>query len=224
MSSKQNLAVTAAALGGLLAVGGASYAFADGSTSPAPSPSASASAPAASTPGSAPDHRGHHRHHTPVSSTVEAAVKAAVSARYSGVTIHDVHQAPDGSYEAFGTKGDGTRVHYDVSSNYRTITVDTRGPGGHGPRGGEHRAPGKAVTGTAAIRVKAAIVAKHPGFTVNDVRQDADGSYRARGTKGSTRAFFTVSKDLSTITEHTGRLHDGAPHQHGPSASATPKA
>lgn len=42
MSSKQNLAVTAAALGGLLAVGGASYAFADGSTSPAPSPSASA--------------------------------------------------------------------------------------------------------------------------------------------------------------------------------------
>lgn len=222
MSSKQNLAVTAAALGGLLTVGGASYAFADGSTAAAPTPAASGSASATPTAPTgteqgSPEHRDGHGHAapTPVSSTVVAAVKAAVTARYAGVTIQDVRQAPDGSYDAFGTNAQGAHVHYDVSHNYRTITLDTRGPEGHGPRHGEHRVPGTAVTGAAAVRVKAAIVARYPGFTINDVRQDADGSYRAPGTKGTTRAFFTVSKDLATVTEHTGRLgeRDHAGHR-----------
>ena len=51
--------------------------------------------------------------------------------RDSTVTIDKV-QKGDGSYDASGTKADGTAVRYDVSADLATIT---EGQGGHGGKG-----------------------------------------------------------------------------------------
>lgn len=213
MPSKQNLAVAAAAVGGLLAVGGATYAFADPST-PAPSPSASSSSSTGTEQG-APQSQD-----KAVTGTVADAVKAAVKAKDASVTIDTVRQDPDGSYDALGSKSDGTKVFYDVSKDYKTVTLNVGGPGGRG--GGHGGASDTVVTGTVATSVKAAVTAKYSGVTISEVRQDADGSYDAVGTKADgSKVFYEVSKALTTITERTGpSAGKGAPQGSAPSGAA----
>ncbi len=88
--------------------------------------------------------------HTEVSGAEKTKVVDAVQAAHDGVTITDVRQDADGSYDALGTQEDETPVKYDVSADLETITEHTRGPGGHrghGGPGGEDRPGQDGATG-----------------------------------------------------------------------------
>lgn len=188
MPSKRNL-VAGAAIGGLLVIGGTTFAFADSATSTTtPSVSASASAKAGSP-----------HSHTAVTGTELARVKAALTAKYPGVTIDQVQKDPDGSYDVMAKKS-GSKVMYEVSKDLKTVTENQGGRGGHGGPGGKS-SQDKVITGTVADQVKAAVKAKESSVTIDTVRQDPDGSYDALGTKSDgTKVFYDVSKDLKTVT------------------------
>lgn len=70
--------------------------------------------------------------HTDVTGDEAQKVIDAVKAKDSTVTIDKVQKDEDGSYDATGTKADGTAVRYDVSADLATIT---EGQGGHGGKG-----------------------------------------------------------------------------------------
>lgn len=199
------LAVAGLASAGVLAV--AATAFAD-----TPSPSSTPSASGTAKPGQGEGQRGGDRaaQHTTVTGAEAQRVIDAVQAKASGVTITTVEADADGSYDASGTKADGTKVRYEVSKDLATITERTGGPGGGHGRGGE-RGPGGAsqdtpVTGDEATKVKDAVTAKNAGATITEVRKDPDGSYDAVGTDSSgAKVMYDVSEDLSTVTARTGR-------------------
>ena len=201
MSKKRvaaGVAVAALAAAGAVALG--TSAFADPTASPSASPSASGGA----TPGK-PDHQrgnGQAPTHTAVTGDEAQKVKDAVAAKFSGVTISTVTADGDGSYDADGTKADGTKVRYEVSKDLATITegMGKGGPGGPGGRGGASQ--DTAVTGDEATKVKDAVVGKNAGVTIAEVRKDPDGTYDALGTKADgTKVMYDVSTDLATITE-----------------------
>jgi hypothetical protein len=70
----------------------------------------------------------------------------------------------------------------------------------HGPRG-PHGTP---VTGEEAAKVTAAVTAEDSAVTVSRVVKTGDGSYHVFGTKADARVHFTVSADLTTVTEGKG--------------------
>ncbi len=70
----------------------------------------------------------------------------AVKAKDSTVTVTAITKDSDGSYDVFGTRN-GTPVKYDVSTDLKTITQDTNGPGGHGGPGDPGGVPGSAPSG-----------------------------------------------------------------------------
>ena len=63
---------------------------------------------------------------TPVTGDQAQKVIDAVQAAKSGTTIETVRQDPDGTFDALGTKADGTKVMYDVSTDLATITENAR--------------------------------------------------------------------------------------------------
>jgi hypothetical protein len=160
--------------------------------------------------------RGPMGNHTPVTGTELAKVTAAVKAKDSTVTVTSVRKDEDGSYDVFGTRS-GSPVRVEVSKDLKTVTVETGGPGGgrmHGGMGGGMGGPGgnhTAVTGAELTKVTAAVKAKDSAVTVTSVRKDEDGSYDVLGTKAGSPVMLEVSKDLKTITTHTG-----GPGGHGP--------
>ena len=89
--------------------------------------------------------------HTEVTGAEKTKVVDAVQAAHDGVTITDVRQDADGSYDALGTQEDGTPVKYDVSADLTTITEHTPGDHrdhrGHGGPGGEDRRGQDGATG-----------------------------------------------------------------------------
>lgn len=78
-------------------------------------------------------HDGHHQRPADLTGSALTSVKDAVKAKDASVTVEHAFKTPDGDYVALGKKG-STRVAYKVSSDFKTVTVDTRGPG-HGPDG-----------------------------------------------------------------------------------------
>jgi len=198
------LAVAGLAAAGAVALG--TSAFADPTA--APSATASASGGAAPAGGKADHQRGTGQapQHTAVTADVAQKVKDAIAAKFSGVTITEVTADGDGSYDADGTKADGTKVRYEVSTDLATITEGTAGKGGRGGLGGPGGKGGAsqdtAVTGDEATKVKDAVVAKNAGVTITEVRKDPDGTYDALGTLADgTKVMYDVSTDLATITE-----------------------
>ena len=199
------MAVAGLAATGAVALG--TNAYADPSSSPSAAPSASGTAkPTQGT------QAGHQRggkggsvgkaQGTVVTGDEAKKVTDAVVAKNAGVTITVVRKNPDGSYKAIGTKADGTKVRYDVSSDLATIT-EAAAPG---RRGGGTRSQDTVVTGDEAKKVTDAVVAKNAGVTITVVRKDPDGSYDAVGTKpDGTKVKFDVSSDLTTITARTRR-------------------
>ncbi|WP_433796145.1 hypothetical protein [Actinoplanes sp. CA-252034] len=77
-------------------------------------------------------------------------------------------------------------------------------PGGHGP------GRGTVVTGDEAAKVTAAVTAEDAAVTVSRVVKGAAGAYHVFGTKDGERAHFTVSADLTTVTE--GKAGPGRGH------------
>ena len=193
-SKKVATGVAAAAVTGLLIVGGASLASAAGETPSAGSGTSSSS-------GQSGDHAPHE--HTPVTGDEATKVSAAVTAKDSAVTVSDVQKDPDGSYDVNGTKA-GAEVHFDVSADLATITERTGGRGGLGGHGGGRGSDDTPVTGDEATKVSAAVTAKDSAVTVSGVRKDPDGSYDVDGTKAGAEVHFDVSADLATIIERTG--------------------
>ncbi|MEZ5095560.1 MAG: hypothetical protein R2731_05300 [Nocardioides sp.] len=190
---------TTALLGGGVAVATAATGDQPASSSAATSGptagSAGATGPQGTAPGTSSD--------TAVSGAQKTKVVDAVEAAHDGVTVTDVRQDPDGSYDALGTDADGHPVFYDVSTDLATITEHTGGPGGHGAARAARRTP----RSRARRRPRSSTPSKPPqdGVTVTDVRQDPDGSYDALGTDADGHpVFYDVSTDLATITEHTG--------------------
>ena len=161
--------------------------------------------------------------HTDASADETQKVKDAVAAKDSTVTITTVQKDEDGSFDAIGTKADGTKVRYDVSADYATVTEGQGGRGGKGGPGGGG-SQDTPVTGDEATKVIDAVKAKDSTVTIDTVRKDPDGSYDALGTKADgTKVMFDVSADLATISDaHTGGGHGGkgAPATWGSSTDA----
>lgn len=63
---------------------------------------------------------------TPVTGTQAQQVIDAVQKANAGVTITTVRQDPDGTFDALGTKADGTSVMFDVSKDLKSITENAR--------------------------------------------------------------------------------------------------
>jgi uncharacterized membrane protein YkoI len=75
-------------------------------------------------------------HGAPVSAATLAKIKSAVTAKYPGATVNDAHADADGTYDAFVTKKDGTRVVVELDKAFAVTGEKAgRGPGGHGDRG-----------------------------------------------------------------------------------------
>ncbi len=157
-------------------------------------------------------------------------VTAAVKAKDSAVTVKQVMKDPDGSYDVMGTKA-GKPVMLEVSKDLATVTERTGGPGGPGGRGGPGGPSDTPVTGSELTKVTAAVKAKDSAVTVQHVRKDPDGSYDVMGTKAGKPVMLEVSKDLATVTEHTGPPGGGmrggpgpGPGKGGPPPAAPPEA
>ena len=84
--------------------------------------------------------------HTEASADETAQVTAAVTAKDSSVTIEKVMKDEDGSFDAVGAKADGTKVRFDVSADY--VTVSDAKTGGRGGKGGSASQSGQSSTGT----------------------------------------------------------------------------
>jgi uncharacterized membrane protein YkoI len=140
-----------------------------------------------------------------------AKVKAAVLAKYPGATFDRVETDSDGVYEAHITKKDGTRTTVELDKTY-VITGEEAGHGGPGGRG--HGGPGgpgageAPLTGTTLSKVKAAVLKKYPGATVDRAETDNDGVYEAHITnKDGTKVTVEVNKAF----EVTGEEDHGTP-------------
>lgn len=151
--------------------------------------------------------RGGHEH-TEVTGAAATKVGDAVKAKDSGITVESVRKDPDGSYDVMGTK-DGKRVMVEVSADLKTVEVRQGGPGDHGGPGGA-RMNLTEVTGADATKVGNAVKVKDAGFTVQEVRKDAEGRFHVRGTKGGQPAMAHVSADLKTV-----EVRQGGPGGHG---------
>ena len=112
--NKFAIAASSLAAAGLIA-GGATFAYADGTATASPSTQTTASAAADTTQGGRA--QGQASQDTPVTGAEAQKVIDAVKAKDSTVTITEVRKDPDGTYDALGTKADGSRAFYDVSTD-----------------------------------------------------------------------------------------------------------
>jgi uncharacterized membrane protein YkoI len=131
-----------------------------------------------------------------------AEVKAAVLARYAGATIDRIETDADGVYEAHITTADGGRATVEVDKSFAvTGTEAGRGRGGHGPGGGGGGAGETALTSDSLAKVKAAVLAKYAGATLERIETDNDGVYEAHIT---TAAGDRVTVELDKAYAVTG--------------------
>lgn len=138
---KLGLAAVSVLAAGAIIGGTATLASAD------PSPTASASTSA--TPGST--DKGARQGHTHTAATDDEAqkVKDAIAAKDSTVTIEKVQKDEDGSFDADGTTPDDTKVRFDVSADYVTVSdAKTGGRGGKGGSASQSGQSGQSSTGT----------------------------------------------------------------------------
>ncbi len=160
---------------------------------------------AAATPTPGPHAAGPQRNEAPVTDTsVVAKVKAAVEAKYPGATVAKV-ESTDTGYEAHVTKADGTKLHVDLSKAFAVTGAHEGRRGGPGRHGG----PGRnetPVTDTAVVnKVKAAVLAKYAGATLDKV-ESTDTGYEAHvTTKAGARLYVDLSKTFAITAAHEGR-------------------
>ena len=170
----------------------------------------------------------------PLTGATADSVKAAVLAKYPGATVNSMEKETHGTsiYEAHITKADGTKAHVLVDANF-ALTGEHAAPtkGSHGGRGGKGaRSVDEALTGATAASVKAAVLAKYPGATVDSMEKETHGTsiYEAHITKADgTKAHVLVDANFAVTGEHAaptkgshGRK-DGKGHRGGKHGAAT---
>jgi len=175
------------------------------------------------------------------------SVKAAVLAKYPGATVDKMEKDSDGTsvYEAYITKADGTKAKVLLDSSFAITGEDAHAKGGHGPDGakggkGAHAAE-VALTGATADSVKAAVLAKYPGATVDRMVQESNGTsvYEAHVTKADgTKAHVQLDANFVVTGEHVmgakggndgqggmrgkgGHGHQGGKHGAAPASSGS---
>lgn len=199
-------AASAAAAAALIA-GGAAVA----SAASTPSPSATTS-PGTQSGNGGPGHGEGHAQHSAASADETAKVTAAIKAKDASADVTKVMKDADGSFDAMATSN-GSRVRYEVSADYATVTqAAARGMGGHGMGAGQHTA----LSSDELAKVTEAIKAKDANATIKDSWKDPDGSFDVVATSGSTTTKYEVSADYKTVTADANfgqgghRMHDGA--------------
>jgi len=223
------VALGAAAAAGALAYGIPAIASA-ASSSPNPTPSSGSST-------ATPEQRSQHAGaEAEVTGTDADKIKAAVTAKLgAGSTVHrisaeDAAEGTGAAYEAHAAKADGSRVEVLLDKSFVVTAVKADAHrGGPGGRHGGHEAE---VIGANADKVKAAVLAKLPGATVEHVSAEdpAEGTgavYEAHVIKvDGTHARVLLSGDFAVTAVDTAPA--GGPrggHHGGPPAggsSSTP--
>ena len=203
-------AIAALSLSGVAGMTAANAA--DSATSPTPTASAQALQ----------QHRGVHAQE--LTGATADGVKAAVLAKYPGAIVEHAVTDRDatGGYVAMVKKADGTHVAVVLDSAF-AITGEKAAPKGdrgsnetHGPRAHQ----GAALTGATADSVKAAVLAKYPGATVDRMEQDIRDSsgYVAFITKtDGTHALVKVDASFAVTGDQvrpSGSKSKGHGHGH----------
>ena len=164
-------------------------------------------------------------HETPLTGTTADKVKAAVLAKYPGATIERLETDSDGAYEAHIVSAAGERVTVEVSTAFAVTGEEVRRAGGRGGPGHQHGTRPAELTGTPATKVKAAVLAKYPGATVEHMWKDAQGGYLATiTTKDGTHVHVTLD-DAYAVTGAEERAARGGRGEKDPQAATpTPSA
>jgi hypothetical protein len=150
---------------------------------------------------------------TPLTGETLEKVKAAVLAKYPGATFDRVETDGDGVYEAHIPTQDGTPVTVELDKAY-AITGVVLGRGGPGGRGGQGpRGPRPAdLTGDSLAKVKAAVVAKYPGATVEHAHARPNGGFVAlTRTKAGEHLLVALDKDYTVTGTLAPRERRGGP-------------
>ncbi|MEP6695897.1 MAG: hypothetical protein ABJA34_03355 [Pseudonocardiales bacterium] len=197
MSNKVRVASAALGAAAVIGVGALAVPAIAAAASPSPSPWAGPG-----TRGGPPGDFGRHMGaEKELTGTTASKVKAAVLAKLPGATVHrmsaeDAAEKTAAAYEAHVTKSDGSAVEVLLDKNFKVISTkaerqrggpDGFGPGGPGGPGGPHGRAETALTGTTASKVKAAVLAKLPGATVDfmsaeDPAETTGAAYEAHVT------------------------------------------
>lgn len=152
------------------------------------------------------------------------SVKAAVLAKYPGATINKMEKDSDGTsvYEAYITKTDGTKAKVLLDSGFAITGEDAHDKGAHGQPGGKGgknaHAAQQALTGATADSVKAAVLAKYPGATVDRMVQETKGTsaYEAHITKADgSKAHVLLDSSFVVTGEHVMGAKGGNDGQGG---------
>jgi uncharacterized membrane protein YkoI len=150
---------------------------------------------------------------TPLTGDTADKVKAAVLAANAGATIERMENDADGAtYEAHIVQADGTHATVKLDANFTITATETGGPGGHGFKGGRGGSGNDTpLTGDAADKVKAAVLAANAGATVDGMELEADGTYEAHITQADgTHARVKLDANFAiTATETGGPGHHG---------------
>ncbi len=199
MNKVQKIAAGATLIGALVG-GGALTAMA------LPSSAATATANASPT-GSATD--GKAWNETALTGDTATKVKDAVLAANAGATVENMTTEDDSSaaYEAHITRADGTHATVKLDTNFAITANETGG------RGGRHSNETD-LTGDAATKVKAAVLAANAGATVENTTTEDDGSaaYEAHITKADgTHTTVKLDSNFAITATESGHGHGTNP-------------
>jgi uncharacterized membrane protein YkoI len=123
-------------------------------------------------------------------------------------------------YEAHITKADGTKAHVLLDATF-AVTGEHAAPtkGSNGGRGGKGaHAAEEALTGATADSVKAAVLAKYPGATVDSMEKETHGTsiYEAHITKADgTKAHVLLDSSFVVTGEHAAPTKGSSSDQAG---------
>lgn len=226
--------VSKASVGGLAAVGAVAVVGAIAYGVPALASAASSSPSPSPRSASAPDLRSHLNAETELSGATAAKVKAAVLAKLPGATVErmsaeDVRAGTGAAYEAHVRRSDGSPAEVLLDKSYRVTAVRSGGFG----RGGRHGTAERELTGATASKVKAAVLAKVPGATVErmsaeDAAESTGAAYEAHLTRSDgTHAEALLDKNfkvISTRSAPAGKGHFGGPPPGAPGNGGSPSA
>ncbi len=129
------------------------------------------------------------RRGTPVSAEVQAKVRAAVVKRLPGSTVDRVFKRGD-DYVARVRKADGSRVKVTLDAAFAVTAVSEA-------REGKRPGRGEPVSAEVQAKVRAAVVKRLPGSTVDRVFKRGDGYVAAVRKADGSRVFAVLDAEFA---------------------------